>query len=247
MMFIRNKSTVLTFLLFSWCIQTGYAGPPFLTDDPEPVSFKHWEFYISSINTVHSDNWTGTSPHFEVNYGLIPNVQIHLLLPVNYSHTLHQKTDVGYGDTEFGLKYRFLSETENRPQLGIFPVIQIPTLKNPKFSNGKTQLFLPVWAQKSWGKLTSYGGMGYNINPGINNKNWILTGWEIQYDFSPLIMLGGELYNRSPDTNASKSVTGCSVGGSINFTEKFHFIFSLGHSLINDNYLSSYFGLLWTI
>ncbi len=23
------------------------AGPPFLTDDPEPVEYKHWEFYIA--------------------------------------------------------------------------------------------------------------------------------------------------------------------------------------------------------
>jgi hypothetical protein len=247
MMIGRKKCAVLTFLLCSWCIHVSYAGPPFLTDDPEPVSFKHWEFYISSVNTIHSDNWTGTSPHLEVNYGLISNVQVHLLLPMNYTYTVHQTPDFGYGNTEFGVKYRFLSETENRPQIGIFPIIQIPTIKNPEFSNGKTQLFIPVWAQKSWGKFTSYGGLGYNINPGINNKDWILTGWEIQYDFSPLIMLGGELYNRSADSNGSKSVTGCNIGGSINFTEKFHFIFSLGHSLINDKYLSSYFGLLWTI
>ena len=27
---------------------TTLAGPPFLTDDPEPVPFKHWEFYLFS-------------------------------------------------------------------------------------------------------------------------------------------------------------------------------------------------------
>ena len=23
-----------------------FAGPPFLTDDPEPVDYQHWEFYV---------------------------------------------------------------------------------------------------------------------------------------------------------------------------------------------------------
>ena len=247
MIFISKKSAILIFLLSSWYIQMSYAGPPFLTDDPQPVDLKHWEFYISSANTFHSDNWAGTSPHFEVNYGLVPNLQVHLLLPLNYTYTPHQTADFGYGNTEFGVKYCFISETPNRPQIGIFPILEIPTIKNPKFSNGRTQVFLPVWAQKSWSKFTSYGGLGYSINPGINNKNWIFTGWEMQYDFSPLIMLGGEVYHHSADTIGSKSITGCNLGGSVNFTPKFHLIFSFGHSLVNDNFLSSYLGLLWTI
>lgn len=247
MIFIKRKNTILTFIMCSLCIQMSYAGPPFLTDDPQPVDFKHWEFYISSVNTLHSDNWSGTSPHIEVNYGLIPNVQVHLLLPLNYSYTPHGITDFGYGNTEFGVKYCFIRETENRPQIGIFPILQIPTIKNHEFSNGRTQVFLPVWAQKSWGKLTTYGGAGYCINPGTNNKDWLFSGWEIQYDFSPRFMLGGELYYHSPDENDSKSITACNIGGSVNFTQKFHLIFSVGHSLANDNFLSSYIGLLWTI
>jgi len=31
----------------------GFAGPPSLTDDPEPVDFKHWEAYLfSTVNTT---------------------------------------------------------------------------------------------------------------------------------------------------------------------------------------------------
>jgi hypothetical protein len=60
-------------------------------------------------------------------------------------------------------------------------------------------------------------------------------------------MLGGELYYHSADTEESKSITACNIGGSINFSENFHFIFSVGHSLINDNFTSSYIGLLLTI
>jgi hypothetical protein len=247
MIFFSKKISILTLIMYSLCIQTSNAGPPFLTDDPQPVNFKHWEYYISSVNTLHPNVWSGTSPHIEVNYGLIPNLQVHLLLPMNYNYPLHRSTDFGYGNTEFGVKYCFIHETEDSPQIGIFPIVEIPTIRNPEFSDGKTQIFIPVWAQKSWGKLTSYGGLGYGINPGINNKNWIFTGWEIQYDFSPKFMLGGELYYHTADTIGSRSLTAFNIGGSVNFTQEFHFIFSLGHSLINDNFISSYIGLLWTI
>ena len=247
-MFVFNKSTiVLLGILFCLSIEPTYAGPPFNTDDPQPVDYKHWEFYVSSINTFQSSAWTGTSPHLEVNYGLIPNVQIHLLLPMNYDYAKPQRANFGYANTEFGMKYRFVQETDNMPQIGVFPIVEIPTIKNNEFSNGKAQIFLPIWLQKSWGKLTSYVGGGYWINPGTNNKNWIFSGWEVQYDLSPKLTLGGELYYHSADAINSKSVTAFNVGGSINFTEKFHIIYSLGHSITNDSFISSYVGLLWTI
>lgn len=75
-MIINNKSTFLALVLFSFSLQISYGGPPFSTDDPQPVDFKHWEFYISSVSTFHPDIWSGTSPHLEVNYGLIPDLQV---------------------------------------------------------------------------------------------------------------------------------------------------------------------------
>jgi len=166
---------------------------------------------------------------------------------MNYIYSSQEGADFGYTETEFGVKYRFVSETDNIPQIGTFPIIEIPTIKNSEFSNGKTKIFLPLWAQKTWDKLTTYGGIGYWINPGTDNKDWIFTGWEVQYAFSPAVMLGGELFYHSACTEGGKSQTGFNVGGSINPSEKFHIIFSLGHSITNENTFNSYFGLLWTI
>jgi hypothetical protein len=246
-MFIIKKNTVLIITLILLFNNLSFAGPPFLTDDPQSVDYKHWEYYISSINTFQANLWTGTFPHVEVNYGIYPNVQVHLLTPLNYNYVPHQDTKFGYAYTEVGVKYRFVQESENTPQIGAFPIIEIPTFKNNEFSNGKTQIYLPVWFQKSWGKLTTYGGAGYWINPGTNNKNWIFSGWEVQYDISPIITLGGELYFHSADAIDSKSVTAFNIGGSVNASTKTHIIFSLGHSFTNDNFISSYVGLLWTI
>jgi hypothetical protein len=247
MMIFNNKFILLFYIFILFNLQICHAGPPFNTDDPETLEFRHWEYYISSVNTSQYSIWSGTSPHFEINYGLVPNVQIHLLLPVNYNYTVGHSGNIGYADTEFGIKYRFVQESDNIPQIGTFPILEIPTVKNSEFSNGKAKVFLPLWAQKSWGRITTYGGAGYWINPGTNNKNWIFSGWEVQYNISAAVTLGGELFYHSANTKSDKSGTGFNIGGSINPSEKFHIIFSLGHSISNDHVFSSYLGLLLTI
>jgi hypothetical protein len=246
-MVFRRKHTVLLSALLLIHLQKSFSGPPFGTDDPETVRYKHWEYYVATLNSYQSGVWSGTSPHFEINYGLGRNLQAHLLLPVNYTHANHKSADFGYADTEIGLKFSILSETDTRPQVGTFPIIEIPTIRNAGFSNGKPKIYLPIWLQKSWGKFTTYGGAGYWINPGRDNKNWIFAGWEVQYDFSKYIMLGGEIYYHSAENIAGNQGTGFNIGGSINLSEKFHIIFSLGKNMSGDPVFNSYFGLLWTI
>jgi hypothetical protein len=244
---LYKKYIAFLSIMFVLNVQRTFCGPPFGTDDPETVKFKHWEYYVASLNSSQFGIWSGTSPHFEVNYGLGRNLQVHLLMPVNYSYSKTLGSHFGYADTEFGIKFRFVTETENRPQIGAFPIIEIPTIKNSEFSNGKPKIYLPLWLQKSWGKLTSYGGAGYWINPGQDNNNWIFAGWEVQYDFSKFIWLGGEIYYHSADKKEGKEGTGFNIGGSINPTEKFHVIFSLGKNISGDRIFNSYIGLLWTI
>lgn len=86
------------------------AGPPFVTDDPEPVEYQHVELYLASLPTHDADGWSGTLPHLEVNYGAAPNLQLHLIAPVAFAAPKHGSTQFGYGDTEPGAKYRFLDE-----------------------------------------------------------------------------------------------------------------------------------------
>jgi hypothetical protein len=239
-----NKSILIAGLYFLTI--PVYAGPPFNTDDPEPVPFKHWEFYFSSINYFQTDSKSGTLPHFEVNYGVIPNVQLHLQIPLNYLSE-GNKFDYGYGNTEFGLKIRFLNLEKSKIQVGVFPVFQIPTVNNENFTTKHVQSFLPVWMQKSWKKLSTYGGAGYCFNPGYNNRNWQFVGWESQYNFNDKLTLGGEIFYKTAVTNDSKGYLGFNLGGFINFSEKFHFIFSAGQSLAGEKGTMAYCGLLWTI
>jgi len=118
-------------MLFIWFIlaftATGFSGLPFLTDDPEPVEFKHWEAYLFSTVDVARKQTDTTGPAFEFNVGALPNLQVHLVIPLAYASPSDAPNAYGFGDTELGLKYRFIQEADHRPMVGVFPMLEIPT------------------------------------------------------------------------------------------------------------------------
>jgi hypothetical protein len=155
------------------------AGPPFVTDDPEPVEHKHWEIYLASQLAHDSSGWSGTSPHVEINYGAIPNLQLHLIAPVAFNAPAAGSRQFGYGDTELGIKYRFLQETARLPMAGVFPLVELPTGDAARgLGAGHPQVFLPLWLQKSSGPWTTYGGGGIGSTPALGTvTGGLWVGW----------------------------------------------------------------------
>lgn len=237
-------SVLAAVLLFSILGSPGaLAGPPFKTDDPEPVEYKHWEVYLASQYERNRDDTAATAPHLEINYGAYPDLQLHLIAPLVYEKPEGESAQYGYGDTEFGLKYRFIHETELLPQVGIFPLIEIPTGDSDRgLGNGKAQVFIPLWLQKSWGPWTSYGGGGYWINPGEGNKDYWLFGWEAQRKITETLTLGAEVFHQTPSEEEGDTSTGFNVGGFIDLSELQHILFSAGRDFSGPNRFSFYVG-----
>lgn len=207
------------------------AGPPFITDDPEPVKYQHSEFYAASQHFKTAEGWSGTAPHFEVNYGAISNLQLHLIAPFAYVAPA-QGTRWGYGDTEAGVKYRFVNETERAPQIGVFPLLEAPTGNaGEDLGSGHWQAFLPLWAQKSFGRWTIYGGGGYGINPGANNRDWGYAGMVAQNQVRENLLLGGEIFHRTSTQVGEPANTGFNVGAAFDFSEQHHLLLSVGRSI----------------
>jgi hypothetical protein len=221
------------------------AGPPFFTDDPQPVDLNHWEFYIASqMNFIQKDA-DMTAPHIEINYGVIPDFQLHIVAPLGYVRSEAGRS-YGYRDTEVGVKFRMVN-TEDGFMAGIFPIAELPTGNaDQQLGNGKTQLYLPIWIQKTWGRFQTYCGAGYWINPGTGNNNYTFAGWEAQYDFTSTLTLGGEIYYKSADTEDAINSTGFNLGGYINLSEQHHILFSFGKSFSFTDY-TSYIGYQMTI
>src|SRR5271157_1046077 len=137
------------------------AGPPFQTDDPEPVDFRHYEFYVFG-NSDGTGVATATSgPAVEFNWGVVPNVQLHFVVPFAGSFPSNNPNLLpagsgpaafGLGDIETGVKFRFIKETKHRPMVGTFTMFEIPSGNAAKgLGVGKGWAKLPVWLQKSFG------------------------------------------------------------------------------------------------
>lgn len=171
------------------------AGPPFLTDDPVPTEYRHYELYtFATVDKSAGIATTTAAPAVEFNWGALPNLQISFSIPYTFlsvptatSATLPQSiagaTVSGIGDTEFGVKFRFLQETAGRPQMSFYPSVEFPTgNRSNGIGNGRTWYRFPLWIQKSWGRWTTYGGGGYAVNTAPGAANFPFAGWLVQRD-----------------------------------------------------------------
>lgn len=224
------------------------AGPPFRTDDPEPVEYHHWEFYLASQIANANEGLSGTVPQVEINYGIFQETQIHLIVPLSFNRSGTSAFAYGPGDIELGLKYRFFNETPFIPQVGLFPLAEIPTGNAAKgLGEGNAQVFFPLWAQKNWGSWTTYGGGGYLVNIRPEPVNSWFAGWEVQHDFSELITLGEEVFGTFYPTSSTANELAFNIGAIINFSDNHHVLLSTGRDIIGHDDLFLYAAYQLTI
>lgn len=242
--------TLLLILLLTGFSKILVAGPPYDTDDPEPVELHHWEFYCSSLGFNADGILSCTAPHIEINNGPIRNVQLHVIFPLVYNSVQDGKTNYGPGDIELGMKYRFIQEDTNSwvPQVGTFPLVEVPTGNTDKgLGYGSYQFYIPVWIQKTIGKWTTYGGGGYWINEGTGNKNSGFIGWMAQYQFIKQVSVGAELYYVTANQVGGENEFDFNIGSVIDFTEHHHLLISAGRSITGSTAFQWYFGYQLTI
>jgi Putative MetA-pathway of phenol degradation len=228
-------------------LNAAWAGPPFVTDDPEPVEYRHGEFYIAGQYANNKGGYEGVAPLLELNYGPLPDVHIHMIVPLAYVHEQGGLTNYGPGDLELGVKYRLIHETEMIPQVGTFLITTIPTGDSDRgLGSGHVPLFLPLWVQKSRGPWTAYGGGGLWINPGAGNKNFWQTGGVVQREITKTLTVGAELFHFTRKEDLGRDRTGFNAGAIINLTDDYHLLLSAGRDIDGDNRFSSYAAFQWT-
>ena len=213
---------------------SSWAGPPFRTDDPEPVEYHHWEIYTFSQATYTKDDTAGVLAGLDMNYGILPEMHFHVTTPLLFDKSDGNDAQTGYGETEIGTKWRLIQEDENgwRPQVAVYPALELPTGDKEKgFSTGKERGFLPVWLQKSFGSWTTYGGAGYWINSGEDNKNYWFFGWVITRKITDKLSLGGEIFYQAADVIDGTSSAGFNLGAVYDITKNHHLLFSAGRGI----------------
>jgi len=236
--------SAIALLTFSLAPQT-QAGPPFFTDDPEPVELRHWEINLGTMDFHSHGDWNGFGPLLEINYGAIEDVQLHIIAPFAYDKPSGEHGHYGYGDTELGVKWRFLNLEKAGFSAGLFPLVELPTGNHDQgLGNGKTQLFVPIWLQQEFGKWTTYGGGGYWFNPGYDdNRDYWFMGVELQRKITDSFMVGAEIYHTTASTVGESSQTNVGLGFVWDISETYHILASAGHSVQGPSEFQGYLAL----
>src|SRR6185312_2677 len=166
-------------------------GPPFQVDDPVPVELHHYEFYVFAAADGTPVEMDTVGPAFEFNWGAIPRVQLHAILPWGAALPSGQPSAFGLTDSELGAKIAFIKESKYFPQIGSFTMIELPTGSFARgLGIGRTWDKVPLWAQKNIGKWLLDGGAGETINHQAGFKNFSYGGFLLKYTLSKRLELG---------------------------------------------------------
>lgn len=257
----RLRACYPVFLLVLLGVRLWGQGPPFQVDDPVPVDFKHYEFYIfaSADGTPVEMDYSG--PAFEFNWGAVPRVQIHAILPWGgiypsdnsiYAPGGTGPSANGLTDMELGVKLALIKESRAIPQIGTFTMFEMPTGNSDKgLGVGKVWYRLPLWLQKNYGKWLLDGGAGETVVPQAGYHDFPYGGFLIKREVSKKLELAAEVFSHGGEGIAApqtQSSTMMDAGGywHLKGEDFLQLLFAYGHSVAGQTENYAYLGLYWT-
>ena len=262
MIFTRKLAAGVFFLLLLLSApRAGAQGPPFQVDDPVPVDFRHYEFYIFGGADGTPVAMASTGPAFEFNWGAVPRVQLHAILPWGGIFPSNKAvyfpggtgpTAFGLTDMELGVKLAIFKETKKTPQIGTFTMFEMPTGNADKgLGVGKVWYKLPLWLQKNEGKWLFDGGAGEMVVPQTGLQDFPYGGFLVKREVNERLQLGAEVFSHggegiaAPQTQASTMID---AGGYWHLKKEpdTEFLFAYGHSVAGQTENYAYAGIYWT-
>jgi Putative MetA-pathway of phenol degradation len=237
------KVPLLAATILVGAIGIAQAGPPYLSDDPEPTDFRHFEIYAFGAGTQSADGLAGETG-IDFNYGGAPDLQLTMVLPLAYDEAGH----TGLGNVELAAKYRFLHQEEDGVDVSIFPRVFLPSASRLVGDN-HASLLLPFWVEKDFGKWSVFGGGGCTINRGGDSQDFCLGGVAVTREVAEGLRLGVEIFHQGADTMGGKVSTAVGGGLTYDITENYHLLAYWGPGLQNISATgrsNSYLALLFT-
>jgi hypothetical protein len=207
------------------------AGPPYLSDDPEPTDPSHWEIYDFVIGAGGPGGLTGQAG-FDINYGGAKDLQLTAVVPLGFENARGFSVaglQAGPSDLELAVKYRFLHQMDGgwTPDVSLFPRLFVPTADRA-LGTGQLGLLLPVWAEKDFGPWSVFGGGGWQLNPGLDQRNFWQGGVAVSRSIGKRLSLGGEVYGQTRDTAGGGAFTAIDLAATYRLVTHWSLLASAG-------------------
>jgi hypothetical protein len=198
------------------------AGPPFVSDDPEPTEYQHFEIYTFNNGTNTRDGTSGETG-VDFNYGAAPDLQLTATLPAGFNRSAAGGTGFGLGNIELAAKYRFLHQDTFGLDVAFFPRVFLPSGSNA-IGDNHASLLLPVWVQKDWkGGWSAFGGGGCVFSE-IRLADFCEVGAVLTYQLLPKLQVGTEIFHQTANSQGNPASSSVGVGWRYDLNENFHLL-----------------------
>jgi hypothetical protein len=214
------------------------AGPPYVSDDPEPTDDQHFEIYTFNTGTTTRDGTAGESG-IDFNYGATPDLQLTATLPAGFDRPTGGRTRFGMSNVELAAKYRFLHQDTFGLDVSVFPRVFLPTGTNG-VGDDHVSVLLPVWVQKDWsGGWSAFGGGGCTVG-GRRAVDFCQAGGVLTYQLFPKLQIGAELFHQTADADDTPATTSAGIGWRYDLNDNYHLLGYVRRGIENTSETDEY-------
>jgi len=113
-----------------------------------------------------------------------------------------------------GVKWRFFDSEKAQLQFGIYPQLLVTSRDHARgLGQGRAGFVLPLLAQKTWDKWTTYGNVGVWWQNAADTQNYFYAGAVLARQINEHLELGVELFGNSPKERGGRSDVAFNIGG----------------------------------
>lgn len=221
-----------------------WAGPPFVTNDPDPPEPGQWEVNLPwSMERNRDGSASGEFVRVDVNYGYDRYTQLSVEMPLPHHFPAEGGLRFGAGDVLLEYKRRFDLDAK-AGYFGINPELTLPTGDATRgLGAGRATLQLPLLYQKQWGDTVAYADARYKWQAGDAGKSYWFFGMAFERAFGERLKLGAEAFVTTPLSPNGAPNIGFNVGGKWVMAPGRVLMLSAGHSLLGEPELTLFMGL----
>ena len=210
------------FIMSLLLAQPAFAGPPYVSDDPEPTDYRHFEIYTFNTGTTTQSGTDGETG-IDFNYGVAPDLQLTATLPLGFSFASSGAAQFSLSNIELAAKYRFLHQATFGWDVAVFPRIFLPS-GSGMVGDRSASLLLPLWVQRDLGNgWTTFGGGGCQIFAATSRQDSCMAGWVVTRQVTSNLQLGAELFHQTA-SEAAPATTSLGVGAIYDVNKNFHLL-----------------------
>ena len=121
--FLRSQlaGLVATLMVGAAGDASAQGGPPLLTDDPDTPGPRHWEINLAAIAERTREAREFAVPLADVNYGVGRRIQLKFEIPWLAAGVSASSLQAGLGNSNSGVKWRFLGQEGRKIAWSIYP------------------------------------------------------------------------------------------------------------------------------